>query len=126
MWVFLNNSFLSIVADKNGTFDLIVRARVKGDIERVFPGVKVTRTPNRDYLFRAFVDRETVANAISEAVLDISYDNFKDSVKETRRKQHYSRVWWEMSNIQSNNRRQHVKKTNLFQDRSVSHHFDAE
>ena len=124
MWIFLNNAFLSIVVDNNKRTGLIVRARVKGDIERVFPGVKVIKTPKRDYLFRAFVDREIVANAISEAVLDISYDNFKDSVKETRRKQNYSRVWWEMSNIQSNNRRQHVKKANLFQDR-VPHHFDA-
>jgi len=115
MWIFLSGAFLSIVADKNHRTNLIVRARVKGDIERVFPGAKVIKTPKRDYLFRAFVDRETVANVISEVVLDISYDNFKDNVKETRRKQHYSRVWWEMSNIQSNNRRQHVKKANLFQ-----------
>ena len=51
MWIFMKDAFLSIV-DKGGDGStLLVRGRHAGDIERVFPGAKVERTPARDYLF---------------------------------------------------------------------------
>ena len=41
MWIFLSNSFISVV-QKPGDNDLLtVRARIEGDIERVFPGAQV-------------------------------------------------------------------------------------
>ena len=49
MWVFLNNAFLSIVEHRENQNILLVRARIKGDIERVFPGVMVHKTPEADY-----------------------------------------------------------------------------
>jgi hypothetical protein len=36
MWVFLSGAFLSIVQDKQKPERLVVRARRRGDIERVF------------------------------------------------------------------------------------------
>ena len=36
MWVCLNNSFLSIVQNRNNLEQLLVRSRRKGDIEKVF------------------------------------------------------------------------------------------
>lgn len=44
MWVFMSDSFLSIVADSTVSKSdcLLVRARREGDIERVFPEAKVT------------------------------------------------------------------------------------
>lgn len=41
MWVFLNNSFLSIVADKENANRILVRARKKGDIQAAFKGLGV-------------------------------------------------------------------------------------
>lgn len=102
MWICLNNAFLSVVTpDKNpDNHVLLVRARRKGDIETVFPGAKVERTPGRDYLFRARVTREDVAAALAAQIEAITYSNFKDSVKNAKLKGAYSRIWSIMSDLQ--------------------------
>ncbi len=46
MWIMTNNSYLSIVSKDCGPAELLVRARRAGDIEKVFPDAKVTRTTN--------------------------------------------------------------------------------
>ena len=55
MWLFTSKSFLSVVADKeNPTGDrLLVRSRIAGDIEEVFPDANVMETCNADYRFRS-------------------------------------------------------------------------
>lgn len=92
MWIFLNNAFLSIVADRDSD-NLLVRARIAGDIERTFPGFKVTEGGGSDYRFRAWVDRETVADTLRTQVQSIDYSNFKSSVKDTDRHDAYFDVW---------------------------------
>ena len=42
MWIVLNNSFLSIVKNRNNDDELLVRARVKGDIEKIFSNADVS------------------------------------------------------------------------------------
>ena len=49
MWVMLNNSFVSIVENMNNPEELLVRARVKGDIERVFNDASVFEDLTADY-----------------------------------------------------------------------------
>ena len=44
MWIILNKSFLSIVKNRNDENELLVRARVKGDIQRVFKNAKFLKT----------------------------------------------------------------------------------
>lgn len=119
MWIFFNDAFLSIVApapgsnaDKNG--ELVVRARLKGDLERAFPGVRVreTKSQERDYRFRATVSRAIVAETLAGRVKRIDYTNFKSSVddpakgkaKEKWRHDLYMRVWSVMFNAQENRR----------------------
>lgn len=93
MWIFLDNAFLSIV-DKGGDgATLLVRARREGDLERVFPGAQVERTPRNDYRYRARVGREAVAQALAAAVRGITYPNFKDSVRDRARHDAYMEVW---------------------------------
>lgn len=74
----------------------MVRARFAGDINRTFPNVEEVHTPNRDYAYRAEVPREQVAKAMHDAVMDISYSNFKDSVPEDWRHDAYADVWTAM------------------------------
>jgi hypothetical protein len=93
MWIFLNNAFLSIVAHRTKPDTLLVRARVRGDIERVFPRAKVSRTPDADYLYRAEVARVEVSVAISSAAAGIAYPNFKGSVQDRDRLATYHDVW---------------------------------
>lgn len=101
MWLCLNNSFLSIVQPDTGEGDvLLVRARRKGDIERVFPAAKVKCTPGRDYLYRAEIERSAVQAAVSEQVAAINYSNFKDSVSNVNLHRAYGRVWSLMAGLQ--------------------------
>ncbi len=111
MWIMLNKSFLSII-DPDANYSgggskgevLLVRGRIRGDIEAIFPGARVTETPDRDYRYRAQIMRSDVAAAMQKAVADIDYSNFKGSVKETGRHDAYMDVWTAMHNEQ---RRRH-------------------
>src|SRR6266446_9194294 len=84
MWIVTNNSYLSIVHKAPcGPAELLVRARRAGDIEKVFPDAKVTRTTNRDYLYRAVLPRDVVKRAFAAMIDHIDYPNFKDSVEDS-------------------------------------------
>ena len=100
MWLCLNNAFLSIVEPPKAGDKLLVRARRKGDIERIFPSATVERTPGRDYLWRAFINREQVAQVIAQHVAAIDYGNFKDSVRDNKLHDAYARFWGIMANLQ--------------------------
>ncbi len=93
MWIFLKDAFFSIVTCPNNHRLLTVRARVEGDIERVFARAKIYATPDRDYAFRAFIPRHVVARAIAHEVMTIEASNFKASVTEDFRHDAYLRVW---------------------------------
>lgn len=103
MWVCLNRAFLSIVTPSPSEPDssvLLVRARRKGDIESVFPGAKVDRTPHRDYLFRALIPREEVARAMSDEVFNVHYSNYKSSIKNRPFHDAMARIWSVMAGLQ--------------------------
>jgi hypothetical protein len=106
MWIFMSSSFLSVVACRGKPEVLLVRGRVKGDIERVFPKAKVLVTPRGDYRFRAEVPAATVAKAIAGQIKSIEYDNFKNSVTEDDRHEAYMRIWSSMNNLQHARARQ--------------------
>lgn len=100
MWIFLSNAMLSLV-DKGGDGStLLVRARRREDIKRIFPKAKVQAKGGTDYPFRTRIDREEVALRVAEAVRDIHYPNFKSSVDEDDRHAAYLRVWADMVGFQ--------------------------
>jgi hypothetical protein len=99
-WIMLTDSFLSIVADPVRKDTLAVRARARGDIERVFPKAKVVCLPNRDYAFRAHLPRKVVADAIAKRVLDTPEMNFKGSTLQHDRHDAYVRCWQAMADFQ--------------------------
>jgi hypothetical protein len=80
---------------------LLVRGRLKGDIERTFPEAKVTEADIADYRFRAVVSRLEVAAVIHDALLTIDYPNFKDSVEDGERHNVYLGVWHTMLRAQT-------------------------
>ena len=100
MWIQFNNAFLSIVENRENTTELLVRARVKGDIEKVFPEADVFEDNNADYKYRAFISKAIVAEKIMLKVTEINYDNFKNSVKEIETKKVYGNIWAELRNFQ--------------------------
>lgn len=93
MWIFMNDSFLSIVRHRTKAGHLLVRARVAGDIERVFGGIEVEHNSSGDYPFRAVISDLVVMNMINLRITCITYDNFKDSVPDSRRALAYHEVW---------------------------------
>jgi len=93
MWIFFNDSFVSCVEHKKDHTKIMVRARLQGGIEALFPGVDVERTPDADYLYRAVVSKEDVSKMVSDRIQGIDYPNFKNSVTDNRRHDAYSRVW---------------------------------
>ena len=100
MWIFSQAAYLSVVEDKTNPDMLLVRARVKGDIEKHFPDSMTTETPDADYLYRASIPRQEVATAIARIATDIDYSNFKNSVKDHRRAKFYAEVWAAMYKMQ--------------------------
>lgn len=123
MWLFTSSGFLSIVRPAGydpividmlkergldpasvGSF-LLVRARRKGQIEAHF-SAKVRKVAGRDYLYRALVYRQDVAAAVAAMVANISYTNFKDSVKDHDLHDACGRVWGVMHSYQSAERAQ--------------------
>lgn len=93
MWVFLKNSFLSVVQSPDNPAILVVRARVRGDIEAVFPVATIEETPYRDYRFRTYLRREEVAQALYSEVWNLTATNFKNSVDNKDRHDAYLDVW---------------------------------
>ena len=100
MWIQFNNAFLSIVENRYNKLELLVRARVKGDIEKIFPEADVFEDDNADYKYRALISKAKVAARMMLKMTEINYDNFKNSVKETKRKNAYSNVWVELRKLQ--------------------------
>jgi len=107
MWIFLNDAFLSIVSHRDRKGGLLVRARRRGDIERVFPEVQVTEMPDADYRFRAAIPKQLVADTLAQKVLGIEYDNFKNSMsgEDVQRHAAYLDVWSDMRRYQERTER---------------------
>lgn len=108
MWIFQNNSFLSIVAEFSNeprkqpkrTGRLLVRSRIAGDIERAIPGAVVFEGVGSDYRYRSFVTTDQLKAAVSKSIDGIDYRNFKDSISKKDEKRHhaYMSVWSVMAN----------------------------
>lgn len=93
MWIYLNNSFISIVENNQDSDQLHVRARKEGDIEAVFPSADVLVTSSGDYKYRTDISRKAVAELIAYEISGINYTNFKSSVDDSRRHDVYIRLW---------------------------------
>ena len=102
MWLCLNRGFISVVADRSNPDRLLVRARVAGHIEAVFPEAGIFMDAGADYFYRAFIDRKAVAQKISKELQEIDYDNFKSSVTDQALHDSYVDVWRIMHKLQAN------------------------
>lgn len=108
MWLMTRFGFFSVV-QKSGEAGLTIRARVRGDLERLrdegwLPRLgEIHADAGLDYQFRAHASREDFAEALRQIALGIDYDNFKDTVLEEqgpKRAHVYGKVWdvlWELA-----------------------------
>lgn len=106
MWLVTTRGFYSIVEDFHDRDRLLVRARVREDLEALadlVPGLEVEETPDRDYRFRASVTREVWASAAAQLAREIDYPNFKNAVAERQgvdRAHVYGDVWATLLELQ--------------------------
>lgn len=115
MWIYLPNSFVSIVEDHNDKSRLLVRGRRRGDVEAFLAAAslpnefRVAETATADYRFRVSVPREVVGLAVAAYATGISYTNFKDSVGDRARHLAYLDTWAIMTQYQRDERDAELK-----------------
>lgn len=100
MWIFTSQGFLSMVADYEQPGHLLVRARNRKHLTALFPGIKVTTTPARDYRFRISVPQAEAVRLVAAQVEGISYHNFKNSIPDSGYHDACSDVWGVMYDYQ--------------------------
>ena len=93
MWICDNEGFLSIVKNRNDDETLLVRARTEKHLLSIFPYCELFTDAHADYPYRAYIDRNEVAEVIAMRLMQIDYDNFKGSVKDARLQGAYGGIW---------------------------------
>lgn len=100
MWVFHPEAgFFSVVRDPDKQGRLVVRARIRRDLDdlrtRFLPALtRTVETASRDYRYRAWCFPSQWANAVAN--MSIQYDNFKGETLRRQgpdRERVYHRVW---------------------------------
>ena len=107
MWIMLDTGFISIVEHNDNPDVLLVRARVREDIALTFgDDIEIEEMPGADYLYRASVDREEVAELIWHKVMSLDYTSHakdvalkRSSPAEGRRAAYYD-TWSAMGRMQ--------------------------
>jgi hypothetical protein len=100
MWIFTRNGFISIVEHREDSELLLVRARRHQHLKAILPGYQVHETPHADYRYRVEVEKEHLSKVLAEAVLNIEYDNFKNSIEDHWYHDACTGVWTVMHRIQ--------------------------
>ena len=104
MWVFTEIGFFSCVALEDEPTVVMVRGRVKKDLERFQRLVadlghkppEISEWSLRDYKYRCLVERDVWAEALGHLAREIRYSNFKAriaGVQGPEREMIYSKVW---------------------------------
>ena len=93
MWICDNEGFLSIVSNWNDDDTLLVRARSEKHLKNLFPYCEMFTDAEADYPFRAYINRDEVAEVIAMRLAEAEYTNFKDSVKDDDLHDAYVNIW---------------------------------
>ena len=107
MWIFSNDAFVSAVRHRDQPGAMMIRARLRGDLERFFGDSidtdAITETPRADYRFRCVVTDQVFTAALLRAATAIDYPNFKSSIAydDDFRHDAYMDVWSAMHRAQS-------------------------
>ena len=80
MWLFVSGGFLSVVAHRTQSENLLVRARHPEHIRAVFSEAEQIHMPGADYPYRTVVSRDAVQTAMVDQIQTMAYDNFKASI----------------------------------------------
>jgi len=93
MWIGDNEGWLSIVKHLDKPDHLLVRARRREHIEKIFPNADIYENMKADYPYRADIPKSDVISIMVDRIDRIDYPNFKDSVKEPMYGEALTKVW---------------------------------
>lgn len=106
MWLFTTRGFYSVVQHRDEPEKLIVRTRVREDIEalrELIPEIEPFSGGSSDYRWRATVTKAEWVVALAQLVADLDYPNFKNAVAKQQgrdRANAYYAIWDEMVKLQ--------------------------
>jgi|GEM_PF-1605902 len=83
MWIASKNGFFSIVQHRDDPEQVLVRSRVKKDLEEVFPEDRILHTPGGDYHWRVFASKKEVGELLLQLMAELDYPNFKGRIANT-------------------------------------------
>lgn len=107
MWIMTKNSFISAVQHRGKPDHVLVRARRRKDLERLFPArsEEIAHTPEADYAWRILASKKELARIVAHYIEhSLEYDNFKAAQERDNNEwpQFLGRVWqagWEMQEM---------------------------
>jgi len=106
VWVLTTRGFFSVVQDAADPSRVLVRARVREDLDRLgelLPHLEPWHDPEADYAWRALVDRSDWGYALGVIAAEIDYGNFKNAVAARQgqaRAGLYQQVWAALYELQ--------------------------
>jgi hypothetical protein len=93
MWFCFKNAFVSAVQHNEKPDILVVRARRRKHLEVLFPHHEIIGMVGSDYKWRCFVDKSHFAELVRRTIMEIDYDNFKNTVKDQDLHEMYMDIW---------------------------------
>ena len=101
MWIFSKDGFVSVVEHRDDKELLLIRGRIKDDIEdianlaEVLTGEKpeIVEMPDADYRFRIFLSKHVFKEIMQVKIDDLDYPNFKSSIRDHDRHNAYLDIW---------------------------------
>lgn len=95
MWICFNDGFISTVQNRDNPDMLVARARRKEHLANVFPDRvdEIFSLQNSDYRYRLNISKADYAKVVTDRIMAIDYDNFKNSVEDHDLHDMYLGVW---------------------------------
>lgn len=130
MWIFTRVGFFNIVENAYKPGELIVKARVRSDMdrlrERYMPELgPTTFHKNYDYPYRAYIDKSNFAVGIARISFEIDYPKFKPVVSKELSQKHdlvALKVWSTMISVEEDPTRiQHYFNKHHYEDIDYQH-----
>lgn len=102
MWTMTTRGFYSVVAHRDDSSQVMVRARCERDIRALadlLPAAEPAFTPDADYHWRLVCSREKWAAAVTAMAGEIDYANFKAAITDKAHHRAYLEVWHDLLSL---------------------------
>lgn len=83
MWIFTKDGFYSVTQHKDDPNLMMIRTRVRKDLETAFGADDIIENSGTDYRFRKTVTKLAAVSYFAVAMLDIDYTSVKDAVDQS-------------------------------------------